>query len=130
STLLTSDIPIPQQVDAQESNLRSNISVVTAGPIPTDPAKLLSSQRMRQVMATFEQNYDLVLLDAPPVLGMVDSMLVGACCDGVIIVGRIERVTRSELTQTTQMLNQLNVIGVVANGASHQTRNDRHYQRQ
>lgn len=130
STLLTSDIPVPQQVDAQESNLRSNISVVTAGPIPTDPAKLLSSQRMRQVMATFEQNYDLVLLDAPPVLGMVDSMLVGACCDGVIIVGRIERVTRSELTQTTQMLNQLNVIGVVANGASHQTRNDRHYQRQ
>jgi len=129
SNLLTSDTPIPQQVDAQHSNLRSNISVVTAGPTPIDPAKLLSSQRMREVMATFEQNYDLVLLDAPPVLGMVDSMLVGACCNGVIIVGRIERVTRSELTQTTQMLSQLNVIGVVANGASHQTRNDRHYQR-
>ncbi|MBM0741084.1 polysaccharide biosynthesis tyrosine autokinase [Phormidium sp. CLA17] len=129
SNLLTSDRPIPQQVDTQDSNLRSNISVVTAGPTPTDPAKLLSSQRMRQVMATFEQNYDLVLLDAPPVLGMVDSMLIGACCNGVIIVGRIERVTRLELTQTTQMLNQLNVIGVVANGASHQTRNDRHYQR-
>ena len=129
SNLLTSDTPIPQQVDAQHSNLRNNISVVTAGPTPIDPAKLLSSQKMREVMPTFEKNYDLVLLDAPPVLGMVDSMLVGACCNGVIIVGRIERVTRSELTQTTQMLSQLNVIGVVANGASHQTRNDRHYQR-
>lgn len=129
STLLTSDVPIPQQMDAQSSNLRSNISVITAGPTPTDPAKLLSSQRMREVMETFEQTYDLVLLDAPPVLGMVDAMLVGACCKGVMMVGRIDQVTRSELTQATQMLNRLNVIGVVANGAAHHTRNDGHYQR-
>lgn len=129
STLLASDAPVPRQLEAQDSNLRSNISVLTAGPTPADPAKLLSSQRMREIMATFEQSYDLVLLDAPPVLGMVDTMLVGACCNGVMMVGRIDRITRSELTQAISTLNKLNVIGMVANGASRQTRNDGHYQR-
>ncbi len=129
STLLTSDAPIPRQLETQGSNLRSNISVITAGPTPTDPAKLLSSQRMRDVLATFEQSYDLVLLDAPPVLGMVDTMLAASCCDGVVMVGRIDRVTRTELTQAIAMLNKLNVIGVVANGATSQLRGDGHYQR-
>lgn len=129
STLLASDAPIPHQLEAQNSNLRSNISVLTAGPTPTDPAKLLSSQRMRDVLATFEQTYDLVLLDTPPVLGMVDSMLVGACCNGVMMIGRIDRITRSDLTQAITALNKLNVIGIVANGALRQTRNDARYQR-
>ncbi|MDX2229158.1 MAG: polysaccharide biosynthesis tyrosine autokinase [Leptolyngbyaceae cyanobacterium bins.349] len=129
SSLLASDIPIPAHMNTQLSNVRSNISVVTAGPTPTDPAKLLSSQRMRDIMATFEQNYDLILLDTPPILGMVDAMLTGTCCSGVLMVGRIDRVTRSELTQATAMLHQLNVIGVVANGACNQLRNNGHYQR-
>lgn len=122
STLLASDAPIPTHLGTQDSNLRSNISVITAGPSPTDPAKLLSSQRLRDVMATFEQTYDLVLLDTPPVLGMVDAMLATACCSGAVMVGRLDRVTRSELTQATAMLSQLNVIGVVANGANYQIR--------
>jgi capsular exopolysaccharide synthesis family protein len=127
STLLSSDAPLPQIIDTHHSNLRSNIAVLTAGPTPTDPAKLLSSQRMRDVMTTFEKSYDLVLLDAPPVLGMVDAILVASCCQGVLMVGRIGHVTRAELTQATTMLNQLNVIGIVANGVNVQTRNDEHY---
>ncbi|MBF2029644.1 MAG: polysaccharide biosynthesis tyrosine autokinase, partial [Oscillatoriales cyanobacterium C42_A2020_001] len=99
STLLSNDSPIPNQFDARASNLRSNISVITAGPTPSDSAKLLSSQRMREVIARFEQSYDLVLLDAPPVLGMVDAMLAASCSSGVLMVGRIDRVTRSDLSQ-------------------------------
>lgn len=128
SSLLTSDAPVPTAIAAQDSNLRSNISVLTSGPTPADPAKLLSSQRMREVMATFEQTYDLVLLDAPPVLGMVDAMLAASCCSGVAMVGRIGQVTRTELTQATAMLSKLNVIGVIANGATSQTRGEVHYQ--
>ncbi len=129
STLLSNNDPLPSQLDAGDSNLRSNISVITAGPTPSDSAKLLSSQRMRDVIARFEQSYDLVLLDAPPVLGMVDAMLAASCCDGVLMVGRINQVTRSDLNQAISMLNKLNVIGVVANSASYQPRKNGHYQR-
>jgi Mrp family chromosome partitioning ATPase len=70
---------------------------------------------MGELMAAFEQTYDLVLLDAPPVLGMVDAILTGSFCSGVVLVARIGRVTRNELTQATVMLSKLNMIGVVAN---------------
>jgi capsular exopolysaccharide synthesis family protein len=119
SSLLTSNAPLPQQVDARSSSLRNNIAVLTAGATPPDPAKLLSSPRMKEIMATFKQTYDLILIDAPPVIGMVDAVLAAGCCDGVVMVGRIGQVTRTELTQATNALSRLNVIGVVANGAHH-----------
>jgi len=128
STLLSSNAPLPKQMAAQSSHLRSNISVLTAGPTPGDPAKLLSSQRMRDIIAAFEDTYDLVLLDAPPLIGMVDAMLTASRCNGVLLVGRINQVTRAELIQATTMLNKLNVIGVVANGTQYQMRNSTHYQ--
>lgn len=117
STLLTSDTPVASQSSIQLSDSYTNISVLTSGPTPADPAQLLSSQKMKDLMAAFEQTYDLVLLDAPPVLGIVDAILAGSCCSGVVMVGGIDRVTRTELTQATAMLSKLNVIGVVANGA-------------
>ena len=73
---------------------------------------------MRELMSRFEQTYDLVLVDAPPVLGMVDAILAASFCSGVVLVSRIGQVTKTELTQATAMLSKLNVIGVVANGAS------------
>ncbi|HEY9299012.1 MAG TPA: polysaccharide biosynthesis tyrosine autokinase, partial [Phormidium sp.] len=117
STLLTSDVSLRDEGSIQVSRQYNNISILTAGPTPLDPAQLLSSQRMRELMAIFEQSYDLVLLDAPPVLGIVDAILAASFCRGVVLVGRIGRVTRTELTQATNMLHKLNVIGVVANGA-------------
>jgi polysaccharide biosynthesis transport protein len=127
SSLLSSNTPVPDHIDTQDSNIRTNISILTAGPSPKDPAKLLSSARMREVMQTFEQSYDLVLLDTPPVSGMVDTMMAASCCNGVVMVGRINRVTRTELTQAATMLSKLNVIGVVANGAGLPGRSDNHY---
>ena len=116
STLLTNDVSVPTESSIQSSG--SYVDILTAGPTPQDPANLLSSQRMRDLMARFEQTYDLVLVDAPPVLGMVDAILAASFCSGVVLVSRIGQVTKTELTQATAMLSKLNVIGVVANGAS------------
>ena len=117
STLLTNDVALGDGNNIQISRQYNNISILTAGPTPLDPAQLLSSQKMRELMATFEQSYDLVLLDAPPVLGIVDPILAASFCSGVVLIGRIGTVTRTELTQATNMLHKLNVIGIVANGA-------------
>lgn len=116
STLLSSDANLPTQGTIQSTG--ANIDILTAGPSPDDPANLLSSQRMRELMARFEKNYDLVLLDAPPVLGMVDAIISASFCSGVVLVSRMGQVTKSELAQATAMLSKLNVIGVVANGVS------------
>ncbi len=120
STLLTSDVSIPNQISIQSSG-SSYIDILTAGPTPADPANLLSSPRMQQLMATFEENYDLVLIDGTPVLGLVDAMLTASSCRGVVMVASIGRVTRTQLTQATAMLSRLNLLGVVANGVSNST---------
>jgi polysaccharide biosynthesis transport protein len=117
SSLLVSDTPLPEQIGVQSLG-SSYIDILTAGPEPLDPANLLSSPRMEQLMATFEENYDLVLIDAPPVLGLVDALLTGSACRSVVMVASIGRVTRTQINQATTMLNKLNLIGVVANGVS------------
>ena len=119
STLLTSDRLLGTTV-VQTANTYSDlpISVLTAGPTPTDSVKLLSSKRMRDLMAMFEQNYDLVIVDAPPTLGIVDAILAASFCDGALLVGRMGRVTRNEVAQAANTLSRLNLVGIVANGAS------------
>jgi polysaccharide biosynthesis transport protein len=122
STLLASDATLPNQISIQYSG-SAYIDILTAGPKPADPANLLSSPRMMQLMAAFEENYDLVLIDASPVLGMVDAMLTASSCRSVVMVASIGVVTRSHLTQATAMLSKLNLIGVVANGVSNSSSN-------
>ncbi|MBH8555947.1 polysaccharide biosynthesis tyrosine autokinase [Nostocaceae cyanobacterium CENA357] len=117
STLLASDITLPNQIGVQSSG-SAYIDILTAGPKPADPANLLSSPRMMQLMAAFEENYDLVLIDASPVLGLVDAMLTASSCRSVVMVASIGIVTRTQLSQATAMLSKLNLIGVVANGVS------------
>ncbi len=119
STLLTSDRAVTQAA-IQPASTYSDlpISVLTAGATPTDSVKLLSSKRMRDLMAVFEQHYDLVILDAPPVLGIVDALLAASFCDGTLLVGRMGHVHKNEVTQAVNMLDRLNLVGVIANGAN------------
>jgi polysaccharide biosynthesis transport protein len=71
---------------------------------------------MAEMMRQLEQVYDLVIVDAPPVLGMVDAMLAASCCSATLLVGRLDYVHRAELAQAIGTLNKLKVIGVVGNG--------------
>lgn len=115
STLLSSNTSLPIKSSIHSSS--PYIDILTSGPIPSDPANLLSSPRMGELLAAFEQTYDLILLDAPPVLGLVDAVLTASFCRGVVLIARIGQVSRTELTQATAMLSKLNLIGVVANGS-------------
>lgn len=117
STLLVSESTLPNQISIPSAG-SSYIDILTAGPAPADPANLLSSPRMEELMAAFEENYDLVIVDAPPVLGLVDALLTASACRSVVMVASIGRVTRTQLAQATAMLSRLNLIGVVANGVS------------
>jgi len=120
STLLESNatVPVTVPVHSDIPGLDLHIDILTSGPIPTDPVSLLSSPQMKKLMTAFEQSYDLVLLEAPPVLGIVDALLAASCCRGVVLVTRLGWVTKTALTEATALLNKLNPIGVIANGNS------------
>lgn len=113
STLLASNGNINSRDVIQSSN--STIDILTAGPIPSDSVTLLSSEWMQKLITGFEQEYDLVIIDSPPVLGTVDTIQIASCSGGVVAVGRIDRITRGEFSQAISVLQKLNLIGVIAN---------------
>jgi capsular exopolysaccharide synthesis family protein len=91
------------------------IDILTAGPIPEDTISLLSSGRLEELIKYFEDIYDLVLIDAPAILSTVDARFVASSCKGIILVGRMGKITPNELMQTTEILSKLNLMGIVAN---------------
>ena len=85
-----------------------NLSLMTAGPIPASPTELLSSQRMTALLNALRQNYDAVILDAPPVLGLGDAPLLSKLSEETIYVIESERGRRG---RTHAALRRLRATG-------------------
>ncbi|MBF2064950.1 MAG: polysaccharide biosynthesis tyrosine autokinase [Calothrix sp. C42_A2020_038] len=101
--------------------IHPSIDVLTAGPFLEDTVKLLSSQRMKELLEELEQSYDLVLIDAPPILNTVDSRILATLCGAIVLVVRLGQATRANILQTTEILEKLNLIGIIANQAPIET---------
>ncbi|MEM9806137.1 MAG: polysaccharide biosynthesis tyrosine autokinase [Cyanobacteria bacterium P01_D01_bin.56] len=91
---------------------------ITAGRIPPDPVKLLSSQRMQQLMMDLEKEFDLIIYDAPPLVGLADTTLVAPHTDGLILVSRINKCDRDVLSHVMENIrfSKIPVLGFLANG--------------
>ncbi|UUO13730.1 GumC family protein [Dolichospermum heterosporum] len=116
SSLISSDIDVKQVI--QEMPELKGLSVITAGPVPPDPARLLSSDKMIQLMDYFSENFDLVIYDTPPLSGLVDARLVAVNTDGVMLVIRIDKTDKSVVKQLVDTLkaSPINLLGTVVNG--------------
>jgi capsular exopolysaccharide synthesis family protein len=76
-----------QAVEAVVSRIApSTLFVLPSGPIPPNPAALLAGDRLRTVLEEAAQDYDVILIDGPPVMGLADATLLGAMADGVLMV--------------------------------------------
>jgi polysaccharide biosynthesis transport protein len=116
SDLITSDLE--SQTVLVESPQLPGLTILTAGTIPPDPTKLLSSQKMRRLMKGFETNYDLVIYDTPPLLGMADASLLAPYTDGLVLVMRMAQTDRAAVKQAMEQLrmSKIPVLGLVVNG--------------
>ncbi|MEL6326032.1 MAG: polysaccharide biosynthesis tyrosine autokinase [Cyanobacteria bacterium J06626_23] len=90
---------------------------IPAGRIPPDPTRLLASGRMRELVKTFEQSFDLVIYDTPPLLGLADTTVLASHTDGLILVARLNKTERAVLGQAIDNLRfaKVPVLGLVAN---------------
>lgn len=113
STLLcTQQTIMPTRVSLQGAM----VDVLTAGPVPEDPVRLLNSRRMKELLRFCEAKYDLVVVDASALLGVVDALQVASLCKGIVMVSRLDKVTQPDLTQATHILSKVNTLGIIANG--------------
>ncbi len=98
----------------------SNLFFIPAGPVPPNPAELLSSARMKQLLGELSKEYDHIILDSPPLLSITDATVLSVMVDGVVLVVRFGKTTREVLRHMRQMLHNVNarVLGVVLNGVA------------
>lgn len=120
STAISNDLAL--ELIVQTSLIESNLSILTAGQVPPDPTKLLSSRKMHSLMERFKETYDLIIYDMPPVMGLADVKLLAPKVDGIVMVVGLNKTKAAVLTQTLDgmRLSGVNVLGMIANGSKEQ----------
>ncbi|NTV40156.1 MAG: CpsD/CapB family tyrosine-protein kinase [Demequinaceae bacterium] len=93
------------------------LQVLPAGLDPVNPSDLLAASSLKSVIDALRQLADVVIIDSPPAMSLVDASLLGEAADGVIIVASVHGTERSHLVETVQSLRQngVPILGVVAN---------------
>jgi capsular exopolysaccharide synthesis family protein len=94
-----------------------NLYVLTSGPIPPNPAELLGSKRSRQLFSLFEENFDMVIIDAPPVAAVGDALILSTMASGTLLVIAYREVEKDLAKRTVDQLRNVkaNLLGVVLN---------------
>ncbi|MGF1542649.1 MAG: GumC family protein [Pleurocapsa sp.] len=107
------EIPTIEQVSLSETR----IDLITAGTVTEDPVKMLSSSRFEHFIEQQKEHYDLILVDTPPAIGMVDAIKIASICDTSLIITRLNKAKVSEFLEVMDLFGKLNVLGVVVNDA-------------
>lgn len=93
------------------------LTVVGAGPLTADPAGTLGSPQMQDLLRTARKQHDYVIIDAPPLLSVIDGVALSALADGCLLVARFGRTTRDQLADATAAVTRVGggILGVVLN---------------
>lgn len=85
------------------------LQLLASGPKPPNPADLLGSQKIDQVIARLEKMADIVLFDAPPIIAVTDAAVLGAKVDGVLMVISAGKTRREHAERAKETLEKANV---------------------
>jgi len=99
------------------------VMVLTGGPIPPNPAELVGSKRMKRLIQEFSEQFDMVLIDTPPIIAVTDSAIIAQEVDGVILVLASGEVNKDYAQKAKELLDKVGakILGAVLNKADMKT---------
>ena len=111
------------------SNGVPRLSIVSSGPLPPNPAELLTSQKMIRIMDQLSKDSDMIVIDTPPVLTVTDAAGLAPAVDGVVLVVKPGKTKMSALQQAVEQLRAVGarVLGVVMNEVNPRSRRYGYY---
>lgn len=114
STAIVNDIPLDSLIKQTEFDM---LDIITAGPVPPNPAELLSAPKLARLIETFESHYDMVIIDSPPVLSVTDAQLISKNTSGVILITNVEKNNRNSVKEAKELMEKTgaNILGIVLN---------------
>ena len=100
--------------------LHENLSLISAGDPPPNPAELIGSERMKQVLTALRQRYDYIIVDLPPVNLVSDPLVISKLLDGIVLIVRHGFSKRREVLEAVRKLRFVGapLLGTVYNGHS------------
>jgi len=115
SNVLTGGVTLAQAIT--RSTILPNLFVLPAGTPPPNPAELLASANMKDVLDQLREQYDHIVIDTPPTLSVTDAVVLSTSVDGVVLVIRSGQTTKQALRRARDILMQVNarVCGVLLN---------------
>lgn len=96
------------------------LRVYPSGPVPPGPAELLGSKRAGEVFDALRRNFDVIIIDSPPVMPVADALVISRFADATLLVANAKRTRRDDLARSFDALQQAgaNVVGTVLNQAT------------
>lgn len=93
------------------------LHVLTSGPIPPNPAELLSSRMMKELLDLAKMEYDVIIIDTPPVVAVTDAQIISNLCQGVVLVVSSGRTETDAAVKAKELLENTGtkILGVVLN---------------
>ncbi|MFB3917505.1 MAG: GumC family protein [Terriglobales bacterium] len=94
-----------------------NLDVLPAGQRPPNPVELLDSDRMRALLENWRKQYDHIVIDTPPLVGLSDALVLSPVADAVLLVARSARTSQQSLRRARDILAKVNArtVGVIIN---------------
>lgn len=119
TNVLTQQITLEKAV---QSSRTMGLDILTCGPIPPNPAELLSSRAMDELIQMALKVYDMVIFDTPPVLAVTDAQVMANKCDGVLLVVNSGKTERDAAVKAKDLLSNAKgkLLGVVLNNKKEQ----------
>ena len=114
STALLEGVPF---ADVAQATAVPNLFVLTSGPVPPNPAELVGSMRMRESLEAATTDFDLLLLDSPPIVSVSDALALCAITDGVVLVIRVGRIPHEVVRRAVMQIESVKgrILGVLMN---------------
>ncbi|MCZ6624744.1 MAG: polysaccharide biosynthesis tyrosine autokinase [Deltaproteobacteria bacterium] len=96
----------------------NNLYLFSHGEVPPNPAELLGSEKMRQMLESLRTSFPFIVIDSAPLLPIIDTVLLSTMVDGVILVARGQQVSRHIVHKARERLDYIKgkILGVVLNG--------------
>lgn len=115
SNVLTGSTNLEQAIT--RTTILPNLFILPAGTPPPNPAELLASSAMRDMLAQLCEHYDHIVIDTPPTLSVTDAVVMSPRADAVVLVIRSSQTTKQALRRARDILAQVNakVVGVLLN---------------
>lgn len=106
-----------QVEEVTQRALQDGLDVLSCGSAVPNPAELLASHAMESLLEELRGKYEYILIDAPPLLPVADASILSSQADGVLMVARYGKVTRSQITSALEQLHRVDarVLGTVIN---------------